>query len=66
MLTLRKLRKRGLVAIRYHSPPPHSEFRHGWIVEEGARGTLRVQLVGEDRVRRLSADEARFVRRIGP
>lgn len=62
--TLRKLRNRGLVAIRYWTPPPHAEVKHGWIVQERPRGGLVVQLVGEDRVRRLPPAEARYVTRL--
>jgi hypothetical protein len=63
--TLRKLRNRGLVAIRYRTPPPRAEARHGWIIEERPRGGLVIQLAGEERVRRLSAAEAQFVTRLG-
>lgn len=62
--TLRKLRNRGLVAIRYRTPPPHSEARHGWIVEERPRGGLVIQLVGEERHRRLTLAESQYVRRL--
>jgi hypothetical protein len=62
--TLRKLRARGLVAVRYHAPPPHSEFRHGWLLGELPGGGLRLKLVGEDRPRRLNAGEARYVKAI--
>lgn len=62
--TLRKLRNRGLVAIRYWTPEPHSAVHHGWLLEEKPRGGLVIQLVGEDRVRRLKPEEARFVKLI--
>ena len=53
--TLRKLRNRNLAAIRYHSK---DEVRHGWIVQERPRGGLIIQLVGDERPTRISADEA--------
>lgn len=56
--TLRKLRKRGLTPIRYRSP---LQVRHGYIVRELPRGSLVVRLIGDDRNRRLSSDEARYV-----
>lgn len=62
--TLRKLRNRGLVAIRYHKPPPHSEVKHGWIIQERPRGGLVIQLVGEDRIRRIPPAEVRYVTRL--
>lgn len=63
--TLRKLRNRNLIAVRYHTPPPHSQVQHGWIIEQGSRGSMIVRLVGEDRNRRLSCDEARYVKPLG-
>lgn len=60
--TLRKLRKRGLIAIRYHDG---SCYRHGWIVSEGARGTMVVHLLGDERNRRLNRNEVRYVRPLG-
>ena len=59
--TLRKLQRRGLVAIRYHDG---SGYRHGWIVREGTRGTLVVRLVGDDKNRKLSREETRYVTRL--
>ena len=56
--TLRKLRTRGLVPIRYHDG---SGYRHGWIVREGARGTMIVHLVGDERNRCLNRNEVRYV-----
>jgi hypothetical protein len=58
--TLRKLRNRKLVAIRYRTP---EEVRHGWIVSEKA-GAMIVRLIGEDRNRKLTCKEARFVTRL--
>lgn len=57
--TLRKCRNRGLTAIRYKDGDCN---RHGWIVEQLPKGKLRVQLIGDEHVRRLSADEARWVK----
>lgn len=62
--TMRKLKNRGLVAIRYRTPPPRQEVRHGWILEVRPRGGLVVQLVGEERKRRLTAAEAQYVTRL--
>ena len=62
--TLRKLRNRNLIPIRYRMPDPYNEARHGWIIEELPRGGLIIQLVGEDRKRRLSLDETKYVKRI--
>lgn len=62
--TLRKLRNRGLVAIRYHLPPPRSEVKAGWIVKERPRGGLVIQLVGEDRIRRIPPAELRYITRL--
>lgn len=59
--TLRKLHNRDLTPIRYHTDDSHSAVRHGWIVEQGERGTMTIRLVGEDRNRRLSRAEARHV-----
>jgi hypothetical protein len=59
--TLRKLRNRGLTPIRYHNG---QQYVHGWIIEHGARGTMRVQIVGEERARRLSREEARYVKQL--
>jgi hypothetical protein len=56
--TTRKVRNRGLTPIRYHDG---SGYRHGWIVQEGARGTLTIRLIGDERNRRLSRDEVRYV-----
>lgn len=56
--TLRKLRNRNLEAIRYHDG---SAYRHGWIVEHRTRGALTVRLIGDERNRRLSRNEARYV-----
>ena len=56
--TLRKLRNKGLVPIRYHDG---SGNRHGWIVKEGQRGTMTVRLVGDERNRKLSGAETRYV-----
>lgn len=60
--TLRKLRNRGLTPIRYYTPLPHAQFKHGWIVKRGARGALTIRLVGEDRNRKLSVEESATVR----
>jgi hypothetical protein len=56
--TLRKLHNRGLQAIRYHDG---EQNRHGWIVRKGQRGVLVVRLIGDERNRRLSASESRYV-----
>ena len=56
--TLRKLKNRGLTPIRYHSP---DGFYHGWVVERMPRGGMRLQLVGQDRITKLTADEAKYV-----
>lgn len=60
--TLRKLANRGLTPIRYHTPPPHSEARHGWIVSHLPRGGMIIQLVGADRPKRLTIAETRYVK----
>ena len=57
--TIRKIRNRGLVAIRYHDG---QQCRHGWIVETRTRGALTVRLIGDERNRRLPASEARHVK----
>ena len=57
-LTLRKLRNRGLEPVRYHS---EDEFRHGWLVEVAA-GFTRVQLIGEERVRKIHGTDRRYIR----
>jgi len=62
--TIRKLRNRGLVPIRYQFPSA-AGFAYGWIVAEGARGTLTIRLVCEERNRRLNRKDARYVRRLG-
>lgn len=56
--TSRKCRNRGLTPIRYRG---QDQVHHGWIVERRTRGALTIHIVGEDRNRRLSADEARYV-----
>ena len=56
--TIRKVRNRGYTPIRYHDG---EQYRHGWIVEERKRGALTVRLVGDERNRRLSASDARYV-----
>jgi len=56
--TLRKLRNRGLIPIRYHDG---EQNRHGWIVEERQRGAMTVRLIGDERNRRLTSNEARYV-----
>ena len=56
--TLRKLRNRGLTPIRYHDG---EQNRHGWIIQEGQRGTMTVRLIGNDRNTRLSRNETRYV-----
>lgn len=63
-LTMASMRERGLVVIRYHAPPPRSDVRHGWIVEERENGGLVVQLVGDDRPQAIEAGELRFVTRL--
>lgn len=60
--TLRKLRNRNLEPIRYHD---RDEVRHGYIVERLPRGGLVIRLVGEDRNRRVSIKEARYVTTLG-
>lgn len=62
--TLRKLRNRGLTPIRYHTPPPRSEVKAGWIVRERPRGGLVIRLVGEDRQRTLPPAEVRYITRL--
>lgn len=59
--TTRKLRNKGLTIIRYRTPPPHAESRHGWIVENKPRGGMIVQLVGDDRRKHLTIAETRYV-----
>lgn len=60
--TLRKLKNRGLTPIRYQFPNSSGGgFYCGWIVEERTRGALTIRLVCEDRNRRLSAEDARYV-----
>jgi len=61
-ITKRALAKRGLALIRYRS---EDEVRHGWIVaEEGS--VTRIQLIGEERVRRVKGDERRFIQVLTP
>lgn len=62
-LTMESMRERGLVVVRYHAPPPRSDVRHGWIVEE-RENSLLIQLVGDDRPQEIAAGELRFVTRI--
>ena len=59
--TMRKLRNRGLQPIRYHNG---QQWKHGFIVEEGQRGTMTVRLIGEDRNRKLSVAETRYVEEV--
>ena len=59
--TLRKVRARGLVAIRYHAGGYHSQHRHGWIVKDTGGGTMTIRLIGDEHNTRLSAADARFV-----
>jgi len=55
--TTRKIRNRGWTPIRYRT---EDEVRHGWQIERDERA-IRIQLVGEDRARRLPLSEARFI-----
>lgn len=57
--TMRKLRNRGLTPIRYHDG---EQWRHGWIVKSGQRGTMTVRLIGNERNTRLSHNETRYVK----
>lgn len=62
--TIRKVLNRGWRPIRYHvenKTQTYSEHRHGWIVEDLPNGGARVQLIGEEGVRRLNAEEMRYV-----
>ena len=64
--TLRKLRNRGLTPIRYTLDPSGRDagprlVRHGYIVRELPRGSLVVRLIGDERNRRLSPAERRYV-----
>lgn len=64
--TLRKVRNRGLVPIRYHMYDKRgkeitSEFRHGWIESDDGE-VMRIRLIGEDRVRRITGRDRAYVR----
>ena len=59
--TMRKLLNRGLQPIRYHNG---QQWMNGYIVSRDSRGTMTVRLIGENRNRKLSAAEARYVKEL--
>jgi hypothetical protein len=64
--TLRKIRRAGNTPIRYHTPS--RGYIYGWIIEHGARGTLKVHLIGPEggRTRWLSKKSAAYVTELTP
>lgn len=58
--TLRKVRNRGFVPVRYQTD---GGFYHGWIVKHG-REYVHVYVIAFDRVLRLPPSEARFIKAI--
>lgn len=64
--TLRKIRRAGNTPIRYHTP--NKGYIYGWIIEHGARGTLKVHLIGSEggRTRWLSKKATDYVTELTP
>ena len=61
--TIRKIRNRGYVPIRYrmeNASQTYSEVRHGWEIERTEKHIV-VQLVGDDHKRRLPLSEGRYI-----
>lgn len=59
-LSIKAIERRGLRAVRYRT---EDDVRHGWIVGEEGK-TVRVQLIGEERVRRVTGDERRYLEEV--
>ena len=59
--SLKKLRRLGLVPIRWHS---EDGYYHGWIIEELPNGNVKVQLISEERPRTLRGEQLRYLERL--
>jgi hypothetical protein len=63
--TTRKVLRRGWIPCRYRLAGDHECVKHGWIVsEDPERKAVVIQLVGEDRRRKITGDERRFLTRL--